>query len=70
MKYWLFRAAAAATRIVPRAAALAVASVLARAYFALKRQEAAEVASNLRRIAAFRGESLDAAAALTASVPA
>ncbi|MCX6907922.1 MAG: lysophospholipid acyltransferase family protein [Verrucomicrobia bacterium] len=64
MKYWLFRAAAAATRIVPRAVALAVARWLARVYFALKQEEAAEVAANLQRIAAFRGQPLDAAAAL------
>ncbi|MCX6900563.1 MAG: lysophospholipid acyltransferase family protein [Verrucomicrobia bacterium] len=64
MKYWLFRAAAAATRIVPRASALAVASWLARAYFALKQEEASEVAANLQRVAAFRGQPLDAAAAL------
>lgn len=64
MKFWLFRVAAAATRIVPRAAALAVASWLARAYFALKQREAGEVAANLQRIAAFRGRPLDAAVAL------
>ncbi|MFZ2643848.1 MAG: lysophospholipid acyltransferase family protein [Verrucomicrobiia bacterium] len=59
MKYGLFRAAAAITRIVPRAVALTVASWMARVYFALKRSEAEEVVSNLRRIAAFRGEPLD-----------
>ena len=64
MKYWLFRAAAAATRLVPRGLAFAVAKGLARAYFAMKRDEAVEVAANLRRIAAFRGEALDAQAAM------
>ncbi|MBI5685822.1 MAG: lysophospholipid acyltransferase family protein [Verrucomicrobia bacterium] len=64
MKYGLFRAAAAATRMVPRSVAFAVATGLARAYFALKRREAVEVAGNLRRIAAFRGQPLDAAEAL------
>jgi len=64
MKYLLFRAAAAATRIVPRSVALAVASWLAGAYFALKRREATGVAANLLRIGAFRGEALDAAVAL------
>ncbi|MBI5822003.1 MAG: lysophospholipid acyltransferase family protein [Verrucomicrobia bacterium] len=64
MKYGLFRAAAAITRIVPRAVALTVASWLGRVYFALKQSEAGEVASNLRRIASFRGESLGENAAL------
>ena len=64
MKYRLFRVAAVAARLVPRALALAVAGWLARAYYVLHRREAVEVAANLRRIAAFRGELLGAEEAL------
>lgn len=68
MKYWLFRVTAAATRIVPRGLVLGVAGGLARAYCALKRDEAVDVADNLRRIASFRGEPLDAGTALNRAV--
>jgi KDO2-lipid IV(A) lauroyltransferase len=64
MKYRLFRAAAALTRIVPRPLALAVASGLARLFFRFKRHEAVEVAANLQRMAAFRRQPLGAAEAL------
>ena len=64
MKYWLFRVAAAATRILPRRWVLAAASGLARTSFIAKRHEAVDVADNLRRMAAFRGESLDTQTAM------
>ncbi len=64
MKYRLFRATAALTRIVPRALALSVAGGLARLFFRFNRHEAVHVAANLQRMAAFRGKPLDAAEVL------
>jgi KDO2-lipid IV(A) lauroyltransferase len=63
MKYWLFRATAAAVRWVPRRAAYAIARFLAFGYYLFKQAENKIVAGNLLRLAAFRGQPLDAAAA-------
>ena len=63
MNYWLFRAAALASRIVPRCAAYGVARLLAKLSLVFKRREARAVAANIQRVMAFRGEPADAMAA-------
>ncbi|MBM3890265.1 MAG: lysophospholipid acyltransferase family protein [Verrucomicrobia bacterium] len=63
MNYWLFRAAAFASRIVPRRVAYAVARLLVGPFLLIKRREARALAANLQRVRAFRGQPTDAATA-------